>query len=775
MKLKKAAGVLLGILLLISGCQSERQTVKQVTEKEDASTIHLGVAWVRGDGLFIEGAELAVEEANASGGVLQKKIKLIISEEEADTSATLNHTSSLMVGENVKEYSRETARYFIRHPRPITAVIGHRYSFMALSAAGLYQQSRMLFLAPTATNDLLTSMDFDYVFRMVPKNSVLGRQLAMYAAARGIKRVAIFNERSEDALELGAALKQSLAGQGVQTVVEYSFFSGMSGREFTSYAMEFKRHHKKDPVDAVFLLVGGDMARSIIQEFYKRGVGDTVFLTGEGVDEHGFWQTMQELQEEIKEPIHVGVPTLFQDNSEYTRFFREKFSQVYETPPDSLAALGYDSVNILLAAVEQAGAAAPDKVVDELRYLRACQGLTRKIAFQDTGDIEYKPYLIKWMTATGFEYRDVKDQVIAPDTYTSALPGCVNIDRDKDGIVDKRDICPDNSKEELVQGVFLEGEKRGCPLDTDEDGLPDYLDACPHNTEEELTQGVDAQGCPVDLDQDKVLDFRDECLQSTPETLSKGVDAQGCPADTDQDGVGDYADLCPNSAPQEIKEGVDLTGCPVDEDKDGVPNYWDACPKSTEEELRFGVERDGCPQDTDNDQHPDFQDHCREDSPADLVLGTDEQGCPKDSDQDGVYDVYDACPDTAPGTWVNEYGCTLLTLFSDSSFASGKATLSAEAEQKLQDFAGKLVLELIERIIITAHADSQGADDFNLRLSEERAESVARFLEQEGIPAGIIYTQGAGESQPIADNATEEGRRKNRRVELNVLLKAKKH
>jgi ABC-type branched-subunit amino acid transport system substrate-binding protein/outer membrane protein OmpA-like peptidoglycan-associated protein len=774
MKMRKAAAAFCCLFfLLLLGCHNEPQTVEQVVGKDEENTIHIGIAWVRGDGLLIEGAELAVAEANASGGVLQKKIKLIINQNESGTSDILEHTSSLMAGENIKEYSRQTARYFIRHSSPVTAVIGHRYSFMALSAAGLYQQSRMLFIAPTATNDLLTSMDFDYVFRMLPKNSVLGRQLALYSAARGIKRVAIFNERSEYALELSSALKQSLAGQGVRTVVEYSFFSGMSGREFTSYAVEFKRHHKREPVDAVFLLVSGDMARSIIREFYKRGVGDTLFLTGEGVDEHGFWLAMQGLQEDVKGQIHVGVPTLFQAESNQTRFFRKKFIQTYEEPPDSLAALGYDSVNILLAAIEQAEAAAPDKVVDELRYLRACQGLTQKIAFEDNGDIVYKPYMIKWMTATGFEYRDLKNHIVAPDAQLSELPGCVNIDRDKDGIVDKRDVCPDNRKEELVQGVFLEGEQLGCPIDIDDDDVPDYRDKCPGNTSEELDEGVNAEGCPVDSDQDQVPDYRDTCPQDTPEQLSKGVTARGCPLDTDEDGVADYADVCPNNPPEESKEGVNLIGCPVDRDKDGVPDYWDKCLDNTAEELRFGVRRNGCPQNSDNDQYPDYQDLCRLDSGADLAQGTDEHGCPKDSDEDGVYDVYDACPNTVQGRRVNEQGCALVTLFSENIFASAGSIVSAQGERKLRTFIQTLTLDNIERITIIAHADGQGTAAFNIRLSQERADSVARFFRQEGIPQSVIDAQGVGESQPVADDTTEEGRRKNRRVELSVRLKAK--
>ena len=146
----------------------------------------------------------------------------------------------------------------------------------------------------------------------------------------------------------------------------------------------------------------------------------------------------------------------------------------------------------------------------------------------------------------------------------------------------------------------------------------------------------------------------------------------------------------------------------------------------------------------------------------------------RDSDQDGVYDVYDICPETAQGTQVNEQGCTLFIMFSDNSFASGSPVLSAHGKQRLLVFARTLALDTIERISIIAHADGQGTVAFNLRLSQERADSVARFLQLQGVPLSLIDAKGVGESQPVADNTTEDGRRKNRRIELDVRLKAKK-
>ena len=73
------------------------------------------------------------------------------------------------------------------------------------------------------------------------------------------------------------------------------------------------------------------------------------------------------------------------------------------------------------------------------------------------------------------------------------------------------------------------------------------------------------------------------------------------------------------------------------------------------------------------------------------------------------------------------------------------------------------------RAQIAGHTDSSGEDAYNLRLSQERAESVLAFLVAQGIEANRLQARGYGETQPVADNGTNAGRERNRRVEFNVL------
>jgi outer membrane protein OmpA-like peptidoglycan-associated protein len=110
---------------------------------------------------------------------------------------------------------------------------------------------------------------------------------------------------------------------------------------------------------------------------------------------------------------------------------------------------------------------------------------------------------------------------------------------------------------------------------------------------------------------------------------------------------------------------------------------------------------------------------------------------------------------------------TVITLSGQVLFLTGKDTLLPAAREKLADVASVLVASGDERkIVIEGHTDSQGAEDMNQKLSERRAESVKDYLVSQGVPAERIRTEGRGESQPIADNNSPEGRANNRRVEI---------
>lgn len=214
----------------------------------------------------------------------------------------------------------------------------------------------------------------------------------------------------------------------------------------------------------------------------------------------------------------------------------------------------------------------------------------------------------------------------------------------------------------------------------------------------------------------------------------------------------------------------------TDTDGDGIPDRDDPCPDRAEDKDGFQDE-DGCPDlDNDNDGMPDGQDKCpNEAGPA------ENGGCPDtDRDGDGIADRLDACPDE-PGV-KDEKGCPkkykLVVVKRDKieikkqiKFGVGSAQLIGKESQAILDDVAQALRDapFIKKVRIEGHTDSQGSDEVNLRLSQQRADAVMAQLIKRGIDPGRLEAVGFGEANPIASNATAKGRAENRRTEFNII------
>ena len=259
----------------------------------------------------------------------------------------------------------------------------------------------------------------------------------------------------------------------------------------------------------------------------------------------------------------------------------------------------------------------------------------------------------------------------------------------------------------------------------------------------------------TDADGDGVANGEDACpnVKGSPK-------AKGCP-DQDGDGVADAEDACPG-----LPGEKQLAGCP-DTDGDGLADAADACPQAAGK-----AEHQGCP-DTDGDGLADQLDGCPE-----LAGPTENKGCPlTDTDGDGLADEVDRCPEEA-GT-VDAQGCPelkqdmreVLALASRTvQFESGKDVLLESSHSALDQIASIMRAYPAYQLVIGAHTDDAGDEKDNLRLSEDRAKACFEYLRTKDIPSARMRYAGYGQSQPVADNASAEGRALNQRVEFDLII-----
>lgn len=111
----------------------------------------------------------------------------------------------------------------------------------------------------------------------------------------------------------------------------------------------------------------------------------------------------------------------------------------------------------------------------------------------------------------------------------------------------------------------------------------------------------------------------------------------------------------------------------------------------------------------------------------------------------------------------------LVNLPDGVTFDVGSSTLKPQFRETLDKIAASMVQYPDSLIDVYGHTDSTGSDAFNQTLSESRARTVAGYLSSKGVSAARIRSQGFGETMPIGDNATAEGRAKNRRVEIKIV------
>lgn len=364
-KLKKMVSLLVGSVMLatvVAGCGSN-------AANSDVIKIGANLEMTGGNATFggsaANGAKLAIKEVNEKGGVLGKKLTLVVADNRSEASEAANAMQKLATQDKV------------------VAVIAPIASSSVIAAAQVNQDNKIPAISPTASNPKVTvdpasNKVRDFVFRAAFIDPFQGAVMANFATkSLHAKTAAMYIDNSSDyAKGLGQFFKETFVKSGGVIVSEESYL-----QKDTDFKATLTKIKAKNP-DVIFAPGYYQEVGMIVKQARELGV-NVPFLGGDG------WDSAK--LPEIAGPQALNN-TFFSnhyspdDNSPAVKTFVEAYKKEYGQTPDAFAALSYDATMMVIEAMKRANSADPVKIKDELAKTKDYKAVSGLITLNETHD-----------------------------------------------------------------------------------------------------------------------------------------------------------------------------------------------------------------------------------------------------------------------------------------------------------------------------------------------------------------------------------------------------
>ena len=311
---------------------------------------------------FTEGVKMAVDEINRQEGLLGRKLKVVQYDDEG----------SIKKGQAI-------ATKLCQH-NDLVAVIGHRYSEVAIPVSITYEKNRILFISPGATDSRFIKYSGDFTFRNIPSDIDTGRKMAEFAVHKGFKKMLLLYQRDTSGRRLTEIFHENITKKGIEVVALRSYFKWQ--RDFRLLISELTRAYQFDAI-----LLAGLMPNTakFIRQARDMGVAVPI-IGGYEMDSPKLFSIAGRTAEGI------FAPTVFNSNRSYqvTRKFTSNFKIIHGVLPDIWAAQGYDAVQLLAHVIRETTGVVPIELASTLRILENWNGVTGKYSFELDGGITDK-------------------------------------------------------------------------------------------------------------------------------------------------------------------------------------------------------------------------------------------------------------------------------------------------------------------------------------------------------------------------------------------------
>jgi len=321
-----------------------------------------------------KGTLLAIDELNATGGVLGKKIKLITEDDQSQAGQPATIARKLISQDKV------------------VALLGEVASSKSLEAAPICQQSKIPMISPASTNPKVTEVG-DYIFRVCFIDPFQGTVMAKFALSKGWKRFAILTDVKQDySVGLAQFFKEGVTKAGGEIVKDQSYSSG--DKDFKAQLTSIKTTKP----DAIFVPGYYGEVALIAKQAKQLGI-KVPLLGGDG------WvgESLLPVAGNSLDGSFFSKHFSEADKSEAVQGFVNRFKAKFGSAPDDMAALGFDSAMILADAIKRAGTTEPAKLRDAIASTKDYQGITGKITI-DANRNASKSAVIMTIAGGKFQY-----------------------------------------------------------------------------------------------------------------------------------------------------------------------------------------------------------------------------------------------------------------------------------------------------------------------------------------------------------------------------------
>jgi branched-chain amino acid transport system substrate-binding protein len=370
---------LLLITVLLAGCSSsfEQLTYERAKRaKESKGDVVVAIVWdnqILG-GLFAEGIDMAVEEINRHGRILDRRLR------------------TMMFNAGNMQEELNLARKIAQDP-DIVAVVGHGISDRAISSSLIYEKSGVLFLSPAATSPRLTSHGFQYTFRNAPSDKQTGHDLADFARASGFKKMVTIDDDSEYGQMLVDSFLENANKVGIEIKAVRSYFRWE--KDYKPLVSEILSLN----VDAVFIGGYAEIGSEVIKQARQLGLM-VPFISGDGLDQ----LLICNLPGNAGNGVIVTTVYNAESDDDLARNFRRDFFARYKVQPDTFAAQGYDSMKLLATSFNGAKSTVPAVVSSYMRFMVKQQSIMGAYSFDRRGDVVGKKLYFKQAMNGAFHY-----------------------------------------------------------------------------------------------------------------------------------------------------------------------------------------------------------------------------------------------------------------------------------------------------------------------------------------------------------------------------------